>query len=55
MAIADGLEVPRLLLTLLASEARDLRGIPNRAVAQDLGVALAELLFDLKHAEDETP
>lgn len=50
-AIANGLEVPRLLLTLLASEPRDFRGIPHQKMAQDMGVALAELLFEFKDAE----
>ncbi len=50
-AVADGLELPRILLTLLASEAKDLRGVSNKAVAQELGQTLVRLLFEADNAD----
>ena len=52
-AIADGLQIPRVVLTLLASEADDLQGIPNEKYAMAIGSTLANLLF--AYEEEEEP
>lgn len=55
-AIADGLKIPRILLTILASEREDLQGLPkSEKLVQELGGTLLDLLLAIDDEMEKSP